>query len=404
MRQIPYRFPGIFRSIRSINTWSVAKPVEIIDKITPKKFKNYITRLPVAVTNGADYPAFTKWNFEYLTEKLSVKPAKLFAFDVDNNYIRKELKNVNYKVAMNLIQNNKSKKEKYYILRQSLLTDLPELSKDIFVPDWLSTSINQSPNLWVGESGSKTPLHYDSTHGLLIQTLGIKEIILFPKEASSVLEINNPFSGGRFNFNIIKHVEDFPNCSEEFFKKYAYRCILKSGMMLYIPRVWWHQVNLLTASISGNYFWNDKNSPAIDSTCKNYILMYQATRLHEFEKDRNLLNLINDCSYDNIQSTVEQIFLHKNFYFCVMLSGIIVQEMFVYLDKVFRIGQYTINLDSFDFISELTKRGGNEFFIEKETLTQWQRMIQLAFTEDNGRFSEKKSRLCFEKYLIIKKR
>ncbi len=397
MRTIFKNFPRIFSSVRSINAWSAAKPVDMVDRVSVKEFKNYLNQLPVVVTNSADYPAFTKWNFKYLTTELSEKTAKLTCFDVENNYARRELKNINYKNALELIQNNPSKKEKFYIMRQSLITDLPELSKDIFVPDWIGESTNHSPAIWIGESGNKTPLHYDSTQDLLIQIAGIKEIILFSKGSHSILEINNPFSGGRFNFNTIKFIENIPTASEDFFKNNAYRCVLKPGMILYIPRGWWHQVNSLTTSISANYYWNEKNLLALDTSCKNYILRYQATKLYEIEHDRDAFNLINNSNYDNIQETIEQFFTLKKFYFCVMLSGVIVQEMFSHLDKLFKIAKYDSNLDFFDFIQELTEYGGNKFFIKKEILDQWQRMIKLAFSEDHRKFTEKEVETLFRK-------
>lgn len=178
-----------------------------------------------------------------------------------------------------------------YLAQHSLFTQLPNLRKDILVPDYCYTSPPQHPtdpsmdqpelsepllNAWFGPAGTITPLHTDPYHNLLVQVVGRKYVRLY-----SPLETERMRSRGKENgvdmYNtslldvgvlegwddVIQEQSSYgstPESIESIRKAFKdvpfFDCILEPGDTLYIPIGWWHYVRGLSVSFSVSFWWN----------------------------------------------------------------------------------------------------------------------------------------------------
>ncbi|WP_221191196.1 DUF6065 family protein [Sphingomonas sp. BK580] len=108
--------------------------------------------------------------------------------------------------------------------------------------------------LWVGPSGTFTPLHHDLTNNLLVQVTGTKRLHLLPPSETASL------ANRRHVFSDVHDIEDperlalYPAAAEA--RRYVVD--LRPGDALFIPVGWWHQVRSLSFSVTltyTNFLW-----------------------------------------------------------------------------------------------------------------------------------------------------
>lgn len=143
--------------------------------------------------------------------------------------------------------------------------DVPELCRD---PSFrVGHGSIYSTMFWFGPRGCTSPLHYDPLDNLLMQFVGRKNVVLFPKSSSSKSDGNETktvvdwhyagHDGQQYNTSPI----DILN--QDIVEKYplfqnapmAIECQIEPGDILYIPSKWWHHVTSLDTSISVNVWW-----------------------------------------------------------------------------------------------------------------------------------------------------
>jgi hypothetical protein len=108
-------------------------------------------------------------------------------------------------------------------------------------------------SIWVGQKGNITRLHYDIWHGLLAQLTGRKRVVLFPPNESSNLYCDPLFSWSSRPPS--KLPTDCLRTDKHLFPKFCnvrryYETVIGPGDVLYIPPLWWHEVESLDNSIS----------------------------------------------------------------------------------------------------------------------------------------------------------
>ena len=121
---------------------------------------------------------------------------------------------------------------------------------------------------WMGPRGTLSPLHYDPLDNLLMQVVGTKRVLLYPKsvwlkdennDISTAEEAAWAYAGSHGMQNNTSPVDvENPDLQKfPFFAKCPppIECILKPGDSLYIPSKWWHHVRSLSRSVSVNAWW-----------------------------------------------------------------------------------------------------------------------------------------------------
>lgn len=131
---------------------------------------------------------------------------------------------------------------------------LPELLKDLRPPTIQRNATWHSTRLWLGPSGTCSPLHHDFPDNLYVQVFGRKRLILIDRRHKRAVYPRAPWSGlPNFSRVDAEHPNDprFPR----FARVPRMICVVEPGEVLYIPRLWWHHVRALEMSVSINLWF-----------------------------------------------------------------------------------------------------------------------------------------------------
>ncbi|KAI6851727.1 MFS general substrate transporter [Hortaea werneckii] len=182
-----------------------------------------------------------------------------------------------------------------YLAQTDLFDLIPALRADIMTPDYCwstppvitdeatqkTAGLSSAPylsepsvNVWLGPSGTRTPLHTDPYHNILCQVVGFKYVRLYaPHEAlklypmgvtkeginmenTSQVDISENVAcllGRNGDANVRREIDrKFPKFKEAQYQE----VILNPGDCLYVPLGWWHYVESLTTSSSVNFWWS----------------------------------------------------------------------------------------------------------------------------------------------------
>ena len=110
-----------------------------------------------------------------------------------------------------------------YLAQHRLLDQIPQLMKDIVIPDYCAllapedeeeessnlpsdgaTSDDIIVNAWLGPSSTVSPLHHDPYHNTLAQVVGYKYVRLYePKESENLYPMSGRMSNNRYTLKSI---------------------------------------------------------------------------------------------------------------------------------------------------------------------------------------------------------
>ena len=140
-------------------------------------------------------------------------------------------------------------------LQQCSLHSLPGVSLAFTLHPDVPAERVRSCNLWVGPAGAVSPLHFDRSANLLVQTHGTKTIAILPPSATRHVR---PFSA----LSAIGHMSQLiPEDLDGFVFNLRRLGVagevvqLRAGDALFIPAYWWHHVVSNDTSISVNIWW-----------------------------------------------------------------------------------------------------------------------------------------------------
>ena len=141
-------------------------------------------------------------------------------------------------------------KRRYYAGRVPI--DLmPDLREDVIEPEGLGYPLET--NLWIGNAGTQSGLHFDPVPGLLVHVAGEKVAVIWPPSDSRLLRPEPLPSSANSALNVFDALSKEDRQALEHSTPYLAR--LHRGDAVFIPSHWWHA--FLTAtdlSISVN-FW-----------------------------------------------------------------------------------------------------------------------------------------------------
>ncbi|XP_054286706.1 bifunctional peptidase and arginyl-hydroxylase JMJD5-like [Macrosteles quadrilineatus] len=221
--------------------------------------QHFYPRKPVKISGCmTHWPALRLWeDLQYL---LTVAGSRTVPVELGSNYAQSDwsqrLMTLREFISLYITNPTSDSKDIGYLAQHQLFDQVPELRKDIFVPDYCACSEEEGEvdiNAWFGPPGTLSPLHHDPKHNLLCQVVGHKRVVLYSPSDTDCLYPHE----GRLLSNTARVDPEAPDY--KLYPKYrntqAITCQLNPGDMLYIPPTWWHHVRALDLSFSVSFWW-----------------------------------------------------------------------------------------------------------------------------------------------------
>lgn len=195
-----------------------------------------------------DWPAYSKWNLDYMKEIAGDKEVPLYddrpvKHDEGFNEPHAQMKMADY------VELLKSGPTKYRIFLWNILKEVPELQKDFTYPDFGLRLMKGLPMLFFGGQDSHTFMHYDIDLANIFHFHfeGKKQCILFSQDETKFL-YKIPHS------LITREDIDFADPDLEQWPALQYAkghvAHLEHGNVLYIPEGYWHHMKYITPGFS----------------------------------------------------------------------------------------------------------------------------------------------------------
>lgn len=220
---------------------SISKDDFVRDYVRPQK--------PVVIKKLIqDWPAYRKWNLEYIREMAGDRTVPLYddrpiSSRFKFNEAHAEMKMSDY---IDLLEREPTN---YRIFLYNLLKQVPKLQEDFSFPDIGLRFLKQLPMLFFGGANSRVFMHYDIDYANILHFHfhGKKQCILFPpSESKNLYKVPHALiSREDIDFND-PDFEKFPVLK----KAQGYITELNHGETLYMPEGYWHHMTYLTAGFS----------------------------------------------------------------------------------------------------------------------------------------------------------
>jgi len=340
---------------------------------------------PVIISGGLNWPAF-RWTPNYLRNKLSDRVIGINAFKANQQktYVEALMssrRNINLHEAIDLICNNQDNNVKYYLLQQSIPEIFPELVEDFGEPTWIENKkTDYMSNIWFGESGNVSPLHFDAVHNFFVQIFGKKKVYLFSFEDTKFLYRHTPKTSTVYNISQISDLHNVdPIKFPDFRQAMPLTAILSPGDVLFIPAGWWHHVETLEIAISLSLWWKAKPSECDPSV----LLAFEAVDLYErgclAELKHNILNF---DDFDDSLDVVEEFIQGKHYCLAALWMGDYFNKFLRGLSTSSAIsGELTsLKLEQLEFseIAKFLKQTNTDLEVFLEMFEDWCNMLENA--------------------------
>ncbi len=212
--------------------------------------KNYVKpQKPVVIEElTKDWPAYEKWNFDYIDKIAGDKMIPLY----DNRPVKADEKFNEPHAVMKMhdyLELLKREPTDYRVFLYSLLKEVPSLQEDFKYPDIGLKLLKKLPYIFFGGTNSNVFIHFDIdlANILHFHFQGKKRCLLFPpSETKHLYKVPHAL--------IAREDIDFSN--PDFDKWPALRqargleCELNHGETLYMPEGYWHYMQYLTPGFS----------------------------------------------------------------------------------------------------------------------------------------------------------
>ncbi|MCK0161437.1 cupin-like domain-containing protein [Allomuricauda sp. F6463D] len=242
--------------------------------LTKKEFiqKYFKRQNPVVIERFIeDWPAYSKWNLDYIKEIAGNKEVPLYddrpvKHDEGFNEPHARMKMADY---VDLLKNGPTK---YRIFLWNILKEIPELQNDFFYPDFGLRLLKGLPMLFFGGENSHTFMHYDIDLANIFHFHfeGKKQCILFSQDETKYLY--------KIPHSLITR-EDIDFDDPDLIKWPAlqhakgYIAQLEHGNTLYIPEGYWHHMKYITPGFSMSLRAIARNPKNVGKAVYNIIFM-----------------------------------------------------------------------------------------------------------------------------------
>jgi Cupin-like domain len=232
------------------------KPIATYDTIAPSEFKKdyYNTGTPVVIKNLAkEWPAWTKWNWEYFKQLVGDKKVPLYN-NIKSDAYTPINKADDYKTFGEYIDMISKGPAAWRIFLFNIFEHAPQLINDFSWPEELMNGfIKKYPMLFTGGATSITHMHFDIdlSHILHTQFMGRKRVLMFPYkeqfklyrkpyEVLSLADFSNYYEEGKIDY------EKFPALK----LAQGLDFILEPGDTLFMPAGYWHHMEYLDSGFA----------------------------------------------------------------------------------------------------------------------------------------------------------
>lgn len=245
-----------------------------VDRISKNDFitQYFKPQKPVVIKGFIeDWPAYTKWNLEYIKAVAGEKIVPLYddrpvSHEDGFNEPHAKMKMADY---VDLL---KKEPTKFRIFLWNVLKEVPQLQNDYTYPDFGLKLLKGLPMLFFGGTDSYTFMHYDIDLANIFHFHfeGKKEIILFDQSQNKHLY--------KVPYSLITHESiDFSNPDFEQWpalkKASGYKTYLEHGEVLYIPEGYWHYMKYITPGFSMSLRAIARNPKNIGKAFYNIFIM-----------------------------------------------------------------------------------------------------------------------------------
>ncbi|APA64018.1 cupin-like domain-containing protein [Maribacter sp. 1_2014MBL_MicDiv] len=245
-----------------------------VKNITKDDFiENYFKpQKPVVLEQAiADWPAFTKWNLDYMKEVAGDITVPLY----DNRPVQHKdgFNEPHAKMKMaDYVDLLKKEPTKYRIFLWNILKEVPALQKDYAFPDFGLRLLKGLPMLFFGGRDSYTFMHYDIDLANIFHFHfdGEKEVVLFPQSETKKLY--------KVPHSLITHESiDFSNPDYQKWPALShangFKTTLKHGEVLYMPEGFWHYMKYITPGFSMSLRALARNPKNLGKAFYNILIM-----------------------------------------------------------------------------------------------------------------------------------
>ena len=271
-----------------------------VSNITNDNFiENYFKpQKPVVLEQAiADWPAFTKWNLDYMKEVAGDITVPLY----DNRPVQHKdgFNEPHAKMKMaEYVDLLKKEPTKYRIFLWNILKEVPALQQDYRFPDFGLKLLKGLPMLFFGGRDSYTFMHYDIDLANIFHFHfdGEKEVVLFPQS-----ETKNLY---KVPHSLITHESiDFSNPDYEKWPALrnakGFKTTLKHGEVLYMPEGFWHYMKYKTPGFSMSLRALARNPKNLGKAFYNILIMRHYDVLMRKLKGQDWIDAKNEKAITN---------------------------------------------------------------------------------------------------------
>jgi lysine-specific demethylase 8 len=249
-----------------------ARAIERISKPSVQEFRErYLRRNQPVVISGMMEPwkALSEWSVPYLRNRIGEVPAYFARSSESGIYRQDPNKGLPPATTMRMaeffdyLESGPPGTQRISLMETPIPHVFPNLMEDIQVPPFAERTPD-AINLWMGQAGNVTSLHYDAYENLLTQVRGRKQVTLYAPSDWSKLYPYSSLTRAPHCFNVDLEAPDyerFPTLREA----QPFVAEIGPGDMLFIPFTWSHHVKTLEDGISVNFWWHasfqQKTSP-----------------------------------------------------------------------------------------------------------------------------------------------
>jgi hypothetical protein len=265
----------------------------------------YQPQQPVVIENFIeDWPAFSKWNLDYMKDVAGQKTIPLYDDRPVNSKEGFNEPHVQMKMS-DYIDLLKTKPTQLRVFLWNILKEVPQLQNDYTIPDLGLNFMKKLPMLFFGGKDAHTFMHYDIDLANIFHFHfeGVKQCILFdPQQKKHLYKVPHSL--------ITREDIDFSNPDFEkwpaLLNAKGYQTELKHGDILFMPEGYWHYMKYITPGFSMSLRAIASSKKNVAKAVYNICIMRHFDHLMRRIRGQNWINWKNERAIINTHKTLNK--------------------------------------------------------------------------------------------------